>query len=218
MRAAVFDPEVVDLQEGLGINPVRTCSNLMNSHRNPFHVRKLRLDVQQRKGRTEDEKSCPTPQTSSNVSPQERSFPALAAEGWHRRVEYPVPKVAFPYITDLSADLEHNFDLIIDSLPALPCEVKQRTVKLPPSPKMMTLVLGLEGTLVAPRTPTHAEGSSIPEPQLPRVRPHVREFLEVLSHNYEIIVACLLHGIRSSPRARRRTRPKSSSRSTRRSG
>ena len=218
MRADVFDAEAQDVGEDAAISPVVIRGSLLNSCRNPFHPGAPREDCRPMKGDGERERCRLSTQTSSNVARPEPSFPVAAAEKQRKRVNYPAPKVAFPYITELNSDLEQHFDLILDSLPALPCEVKQRTLKLPPCPKTRTLVLGLEGTLVTGPPSAPPQDIGCLQGSKPRLRPHLREFLDALSQVFELIVTSMLNGCRSSQRVRRTTRPKCSRRSTRDSG
>ncbi len=191
MRVGVGTAEAADLAEQVTIHHVFVHSSLMNTQRNPFRGPAPQSTRKTKGAESKKEPDRLSTQPSSKVMQPDIQSLNASAEGERIPATYPVPKVAFPYITELNADLEGNFDLILDSLPALPCEVEQRKVKLPPPSKLMTLVLGLEGTLIAlpstVPTPTQENGPSFPRPIL-NLRPHATEFLHELSMRFEIIV------------------------------
>lgn len=108
-----------------------------------------------------------------------------------------------PYITQTNEELEGNFLIMEEEMPALPCEIENLTVELPPLSdiSLKTLVLDLDGTLIQ-----SSENTNFPcdhSRQISAcftskkgelidiffyVRPHVSTFLQMLSKFYEIII------------------------------
>jgi hypothetical protein len=213
MRAINENTESADVSERVTINAVPSQRTIMNTQRNPFRTSASQVDLEAKKGETQVHCGVSKTQISSSLSRQNTLSVPATAEAVLRRLESLVPDLPFPYVTDMNAGLEANFELILDALPALPCEVKQRTVKLPaPLPKLKTprktLVLGLEGTLVAMPVPMPGGLSERQRRCKPKVRPHLMEFLSSLSKTYEIIVRIMSDRLRFSQplRAERRRR------------
>jgi TFIIF-interacting CTD phosphatase-like protein len=106
-----------------------------------------------------------------------------------------------PLITEITNEIEAVFQLIAEELPALSCEIKNLSVKLPSTLKKKTLVLDLDETLIY----TGDQNSDITCSRESAIaslrgedgepfnitfylRPHLRHFLTALSLEYEIIV------------------------------
>ncbi len=133
--------------------------------------------------------SCPAtpPKTTSSLAFQEL-----------------VPAVAFPYVQTMTEELESSFRLIREQLPALPCEVQTRRVKLPVlrAPFVKTLVLSLEDTLLhiwastdrplPPASTAFYTGTTVENSKVVTItytlRPHARAFVETLGSCFEIVV------------------------------
>ncbi len=113
-----------------------------------------------------------------------------------------------PYIKSINKELVDNFELMIETMPVLPCELAALSFRLPwpANPKKMTLILDMDETLVHTVDAIELDGldplGSALEPERLEyrgedgdlfrfglyIRPHVREFLESLAPLYEILV------------------------------
>ena len=212
------ETEVSIAPEAPYINDVRTKNGILNTWRNPFHSPVITTSENVGPTLFQNKLMC-----SSEKIPDKGSTAAADIESEHGSSpenskqsikdakffeESGAPSVEFPYIKDLNKELEANFGLILETMPALPCEVEDLKVPLPPlpSPTMKTLVLDLDETIIHTVDPSEfksviegAGDSNLTFTKLHagdgskvdiafRVRPYLKEFLETLSPYYEIIV------------------------------
>ena len=177
------EEEMKDTCEKALANKVRTICGAMNTIHNPFHVNPCEPK--------EPLKTNPSLSKSGARHAVIQSTSSFSTAS-KKSTQFPAPAVAFPYILELSPYLEASFALASETLPALPCEVESKWVRVPGSlpAARKTLVLGLEDTLVMR---TLSEDPLGPESQpkgLPlfQTRPFAIEFISRLSKCFEIIV------------------------------
>jgi hypothetical protein len=161
-----------------------------------------------------------TPTTIKETTAQGRENNQVSEEN-KRLSQMGIPIVAFPYITDINDELEANFESIDDQLQVLPCEIESRAVDLPSllPRRMKTLVLALDDTLVHIQGLNQLVSQAMPKRkgelvtlhksssgiEMAKVcyRPRVREFLQALAEEFELIVSGDLTENRSFQRAAR---------------